>query len=158
MINYYYESPLGMMEIKEQDNKVIKLSFVQSTENVQKSASPHHSKVTSKLDAYFKDSHQPLDFDIHTEGTTFQEQIWTLLKVIPVGTTVSYLEIAKTYGNVKAIRAIGAAIGKNPIAIAIPCHRVIGSDSSLVGYAGGLDKKKALLEHEGVLHQKTLDL
>lgn len=158
MNDFLYKSPLGILKIIAVDNKVTSISFLHSQSEKQKKPNHFISTVIQKLDAYFEDYHKPLDFEMNLEGTAFQKKIWRLLLAIPVGTTVSYYKLAQTYGNVKAIRAIGAAIGKNPIAIAIPCHRVIGSDGNLVGYAGGLDKKKALLEHENVLIQKSLDL
>ena len=158
MNDFLYKSPLGILKIIAVDNKVTRISFLHSQSEKQKKPDHFISTVIKKLDAYFNDHHKPLDFEMNAEGTAFQKKIWRLLLAIPVGTTVSYHKLAQTYGNVKAIRAIGAAIGKNPIAIAIPCHRVIGSDGNLVGYAGGLDKKKALLEHENVLIQKSLDL
>lgn len=158
MIDSYYECPLGILKISAVKNKVTRICFVENQNIKQKDPDPYMTTVIKKLDAYFKDSQKPLDFEINAEGTIFQKHIWNLLQEIPVGTTVTYQKIAQNYGNVKAIRAIGVAIGKNPIAIAIPCHRVIGSDGSMVGYAGGLNKKIALLEHEGALHQKLLDL
>ena len=89
-------------------------------------------------------------------GTDFQKQVWKLLEQIPYGKTISYLELSKQLGDVKAIRAVANANGKNPLWILIPCHRVIGSDGSLTGYAGGLHRKKWLLEHESPHTQTTL--
>lgn len=92
------------------------------------------------------------------EGTTFQKEIWEIVKRIPKGKTKTYKQIALTYGNINSIRAVANAIGKNPILLFIPCHRVIGSDGSMTGFAGGIERKKWLLEHEGASIQKTLDL
>jgi len=89
-------------------------------------------------------------------GTEFQKKVWNELLNIPFGKTISYLQLAKELGDVKLIRAVGGANGKNPVSIIVPCHRVIGSDGTLIGYGGGLDKKKWLLEFEGVLVQKEL--
>jgi methylated-DNA-[protein]-cysteine S-methyltransferase len=86
---------------------------------------------------------------VETGGTPFQRSVWTALRDIPPGTTVSYRELARTIGSPAAVRAVGAANGANPISIVIPCHRVIGSDGSLTGYAGGMERKRWLLEHEG---------
>ena len=88
------------------------------------------------------------------EGTDFQIRVWKELQLIPYGKTLSYLDLSRRLGDEKAIRAVGRANGANPIAILIPCHRVIGADGSLTGYAGGLARKRALLEREGVLHQE----
>jgi methylated-DNA-[protein]-cysteine S-methyltransferase len=96
------------------------------------------------------------NFKMNPQGTDFQKAIWNLLKELPFGSTISYLTLSRLYGNTKAVRAVAAAIGKNPILVAIPCHRVIGSDGTLVGYSGGLDRKETLLETEGFPVQKRL--
>jgi methylated-DNA-[protein]-cysteine S-methyltransferase len=106
-------------------------------------------KATEQLQAYFQG--QTLDFQLplnYKQGTPFQQEVWQALLDIPYGQTRSYLQIAQQVGNPKAIRAVGAAIGQNPLAIVVPCHRVIGSDGSLVGFAGGLQRKKFLLDLE----------
>ena len=94
--------------------------------------------------------------ELNPQGTELQKKVWQALVKIPFGKTTSYLELSKTLGDVKAIRAVAAANGKNPLWIVIPCHRVIGSDGSLTGYAGGLHRKKWLLEHENPLKQQSL--
>ncbi|MCK5677367.1 MAG: methylated-DNA--[protein]-cysteine S-methyltransferase, partial [Flavobacteriaceae bacterium] len=96
------------------------------------------------------------DLKLNPQGTDFQQNVWNELQRIPYGKTTSYLDQSKKMGNVKAIRAIASANGKNPIWIIIPCHRVIGSDGSLTGYAGGLWRKKWLLEHENPTKQTSL--
>lgn len=88
------------------------------------------------------------DVAVDTGGTEFQRRVWRALREIPVGTTISYADLARTIGDRKALRAVGAANGRNPVAIVIPCHRVIASDGSLHGYGGGLDRKRLLLDHE----------
>ncbi|HDZ14815.1 MAG TPA: methylated-DNA--[protein]-cysteine S-methyltransferase, partial [Pricia sp.] len=93
---------------------------------------------------------------LNPKGTDFQKRVWKTLETIPYGKTVSYLEISKILGDVKAIRAVAAANGKNPLWIIVPCHRVIGSDGSLTGYAGGLHRKKWLLDHENPVKQQSL--
>lgn len=93
---------------------------------------------------------------MNPKGTEFQKQIWNILQTIPFGKTLSYLEVAQIYDNTKAVRAVAAAIGKNPILDAVPCNRVIGSNGSLVGFASGLDKKKWLLENEGFPFQTEI--
>ena len=93
---------------------------------------------------------------MNPEGTEFQKKVWNALVKIPYGKTLSYLEFSKQIGDPKAIRAVANANGKNPIWIVVPCHRVIGSDGSLTGYAGGIDRKKWLLNHESYAKQQTL--
>lgn len=101
-----------------------------------------------QLDAYFRGERQRFELDLAPVGTQFQLKVWALLQQIPYGETWSYLELARRLGDVKALRAVGMANGANPIGILIPCHRVIGSDGTLTGYAGGLERKRALLELE----------
>ena len=93
---------------------------------------------------------------MNPKGTEFQKQIWNILLTIPFGKTLPYLEIAQIYGNTKEVRAVAAAIGKNPILVAVPCHRVIGSNRSLVGFAAGIEKKKWLLKNEGFPFQAEI--
>ena len=104
--------------------------------------------VYTQLTEYFGGRRQSFDFPYRLQGTEFQKKVWTALCNIPYGETRTYKEIAQAVGNPQASRAVGMANNKNPISIAVPCHRVIGSNGKLVGYAGGLDVKKALLELE----------
>ena len=106
-------------------------------------------EACSQLSAYFAKTRQEFDLPIDVKGTEFQTSVWKALQSIPYGQTVSYLDIAKHIGNPKAVRAVGLANGKNPIAIVVPCHRVIGSNKTLTGYAGGLARKQFLLNLEG---------
>lgn len=108
-----------------------------------------HSMAIPALAAWFDGDLDALDeVPIKTEGTAFQRDVWTALRVIPAGTTVSYGQLAATLGRPKASRAVGLANGSNPISIVVPCHRVIGADGSLTGYGGGIERKRWLLEHE----------
>ncbi len=109
-----------------------------------------------QLQEYFDGTRETFDLDLNPQGTDFQKRVWEALFKIPFGKTNSYLELSKTLGDVKAIRAVAAANGKNPLWIIVPCHRVIGSDGSLTGYAGGLHRKKWLLEHESPSKQQSL--
>ena len=109
-----------------------------------------------QLKEYFSGSRTHFSFKIAPEGTEFQKRVWEQLLKIPFGTTVSYLDLSKELGDIKAIRAVASANGKNPLWIVVPCHRVIGSDGSLTGYAGGLWRKKWLLEHENPSNQTSL--
>ncbi len=104
-----------------------------------------------QLEAYFSGNLRDFNIPLHVEGTDFQRRVWKELQLIPYGQAISYLELARRLGDEKCIRAAARANGANPISILIPCHRVIGSDGSLVGYGGGLDMKEYLLRLEGVL-------
>ena len=109
-----------------------------------------------QLKEYFSGRRSEFQLKLNPAGTEFQKKVWKLLQEIPFGETVSYLEIAKRLGDPKSIRAAASANGKNPLWIVVPCHRVIGSDGSLTGYAGGLWRKKWLLEHENPSSQQSL--
>jgi len=112
--------------------------------------SPVIAQCARELDEYFSGTRKTFDVPIMLKGTPFREKVWAQLEHIPFGETISYLELANRVGNPKASRAVGSANGKNSIWLIIPCHRVITSDGSLGGYAGGLWRKEWLLEHEGV--------
>ena len=106
--------------------------------------------MREQLDAYFAGELETFDLDLDPHGTPFQQRVWDELTRIPYGETISYSELAHRLGDPKLVRAVGLANGRNPISIVIPCHRVIGADGSLVGYGGGLERKRWLLEHEAV--------
>ena len=109
------------------------------------------SEISQRVQAYLQGELDALQsVPVNPGGTAFQQQVWAALRQIPVGTTASYQDLATLIGNPAACRAVGMANGRNPIAIAIPCHRVIGSSGKLTGYAGGLSRKRWLLQHEGV--------
>lgn len=110
--------------------------------------------ATEQLRAYFDGSLRTFDLPLVLEGTPFQQTVWRTLSGIPYGGTISYAELARRVGRPRAVRAVGAANGRNPIPIVLPCHRVIGSGGELRGYAGGLDLKEKLLTHEGALTHK----
>ena len=110
--------------------------------------SPILKEAIKQFDEYFKGIRKDFNIKCETQGTEFQKRVWVALMEIPYGVTLSYKEMAFKIGNEKSTRAVGNANGKNIISIIVPCHRVIGSDNSLTGYAGGLHRKKWLLEHE----------
>ena len=110
----------------------------------------------SQLNDYFEGKRTNFDFKLNPKGTEFQQKVWKTLLEIPYGETRTYLQQSKILGDVKAIRAVASANGKNPLWIVVPCHRVIGTDGSLTGYAGGLWRKKWLLEHENPTTQQSL--
>ena len=113
--------------------------------------SPVLTLAKEELEAYFKGLRKTFDVPLLMVGTEFQKSVWQALLKLPFGTTASYLDLAKGVNNEKAVRAVASAVGANAISILIPCHRIIGSDGSLTGYAGGLDAKKELLEIENNL-------
>jgi methylated-DNA-[protein]-cysteine S-methyltransferase len=104
--------------------------------------------AVEQLAAYFAGELQRFDVPLAPRGTEFQCRVWDALRALPFGTTVSYAEVARRIGMPRAARAVGLAVGRNPISIIVPCHRVVGSDGGLTGYAGGLDRKRWLLDHE----------
>jgi methylated-DNA-[protein]-cysteine S-methyltransferase len=112
--------------------------------------------TVKQFEEYFEGKRTQFDLKLAPEGTEFQKKVWKQLQEIQFGKTMSYQEMANQLGNPKLIRAAASANGKNPISIIIPCHRVIGSDGSLTGYAGGLHRKKWLLEHERPVKQQSL--
>src|SRR5690606_10608058 len=112
--------------------------------------------AAQQLREYFAGTRRDFQLRLNPKGTDFQKSVWNELLQIPYGTTISYLALSRRLGDVKAIRAVAAANGQNPFWIVVPCHRVIGSDGSLTGYAGGLWRKKWLLEHESPYKQQTL--
>jgi methylated-DNA-[protein]-cysteine S-methyltransferase len=109
-----------------------------------------------QLREYFNGDRKLFDLALNPQGTAFQKRVWEELLKIPFGKTISYWQLSKNLGDIKAMRAVAAANGKNPLWIVIPCHRVIGSDGSLTGYAGGLHRKKWLLDHESPAKQQSL--
>jgi len=111
-------------------------------------AQRHIVRAARAFDAYWRDRGAAVDLDLDAEGTDFQREVWRALRTIAPGRTTTYGEIAQRIGRPLAVRAVGAAVGRNPISILVPCHRVVGRDGSLTGYAGGLPRKQALLAHE----------
>ena len=145
----HIETPLGTAIIKG-DAEGIR-SITVSDEGIKSHKAPPDTlkQASEQLHQYFKEGRKEFSFKLNPQGTSFQKRVWQKLLEIPYGKTISYLELSKQLGDVKAIRAAAAANGKNPIWIVIPCHRVIGSTGKLVGYAGGLERKRALLDLEG---------
>ncbi len=147
-----YKSPVGNIKIEENLGKItsIKISSRYPDKKLanQQKATTLTDKTARQLNEYFQGKRKNFDFPYHLKGTAFQKKVWQALLDIPYGKTRSYKEIAATIGSPKAYRAVGMANNKNPIAIAVPCHRVIGSKGELLGYGGGPDIKKALLDME----------
>jgi len=153
---FYFDSPLGTIKVKGDADGIQEICFEQAHINEASTVPKNLAPCVEQLQQYFDGKRQQFDFNINPQGTVFQQKIWQLLRDLPFGRTLSYLKLARLYGNAKAIRAVAAAIGKNPILVAIPCHRVIGSDGSLVGYSGGMDRKRKLLQLEGYPMQTSL--
>jgi len=151
----YYNSPLGWVEIKASHDAVT--SVICCGERKDDHHQDHGSEILAKcvrqLDEYFNGQRTHFDIPVNQEGTAFQKSVWKALTDIPFGKTVSYGDVAKKINHPKASRAVGAANGRNNVWIIVPCHRVIGADGSLTGYAGGIDRKKWLLTHEGQIVQ-----
>jgi len=157
----YYKTPLGTAKIVGDENGIQSVSvldedFSTALEETNMKTPDCLQECVTQLDQYF--SGQRIDFDLklNPQGTDFQKKVWDELLNIPFNKTRTYLEQSKALGDVKAIRAVASANGKNPIWIIIPCHRVIGSDGSLTGYAGGIWRKKWLLAHENPVKQQSL--
>ena len=152
------ESPLGNI-LLEADDKGITIVQFSWAENVPtESTNTILNQCAKELTEYFVDKRMFFTVPLSLHGTDFQMRVWEELQNIPIGTTSTYLKMAKKLGDEKVIRAAASANGKNPIAIIVPCHRVIGTNGELTGYAGGLDKKKWLLEHEGALNKDQMEL
>lgn len=141
------KTPLGTVYIEGDENGISKISVIEAAlENAKPTT--ELAEAVQQLTEYFEGKRRTFDFKINPQGTGFQKSVWKELLKIPFGKTISYLDLARALGDEKKIRAAASANGKNPLWIVVPCHRVIGSDGSLVGYAGGLWRKKWLLEHE----------
>lgn len=152
----FIETPLGHAKIVGDSNGVASISILDTQDELSEVIPEALLECVTQLKAYFKNERNTFDLKLNPEGTTFQKKVWKQLETIPYGKTISYLELSKQIGDVKAIRAVANANGKNPLWIIIPCHRVIGSDGSLTGYAGGLHRKQWLLNHESAYKQQTL--
>jgi len=150
------KTPLGTALIEGDAKGISKISIVKKSDKTSKSVPEKLQDCVIQLAEYFEGKRKEFNFSINPSGTDFQQQVWKALAKIPFGKTISYLELSKKLGDVKAIRAVASANGKNPLWIAVPCHRVIGSDGSLIGYAGGLWRKKWLLNHENPSPQQEL--
>ena len=151
----YIKTPLGIATIIGDENGVSEISVSQEGE-VSIIITAVLQEAVLQLQDYFEKKRTSFDFKINPKGTDFQIKVWNALLEIPYGKTRTYLEQSKFLGDIKAIRAVASANGKNPLWIVIPCHRVIGADGSLTGYAGGLWRKKWLLEHENPTTQQSL--
>ena len=156
MKTVFINTPLGFTEIQGDENGISKIHVLNEEVEISKSIPKELKNAVSQLQEYFDGNRTQFDFKLNPDGTEFQKKVWQELLQIPFGKTCSYLDLSKKLGDVKAIRAVASANGKNPLWIVVPCHRVIGTDGSLTGYAGGLWRKKWLLEHENPVKQESL--
>jgi methylated-DNA-[protein]-cysteine S-methyltransferase len=151
----YIKTPLGIAKIQGDENG-ISILCIHDEGTILSEIPTILKEAVAQIDDYFEGKRTDFTFKINPSGTEFQQKVWKGLLEIPFGKTVSYLELSKKLGNTKAIRAVAAANGKNPLWIVVPCHRVIGTQGSLTGYAGGLWRKKWLLDHENATIQVSL--
>ncbi|MET2985406.1 methylated-DNA--[protein]-cysteine S-methyltransferase [Aureibaculum conchae] len=152
----YYKTPIGLARIVGDNSGISSITVIDGDENSSTEIPKCLQDCVTQLDEYFKKKRTSFNLKLNPQGTDFQKQVWQSLQQIPYGSTRSYLKQSEALGDVKAIRAVASANGKNPLWIVVPCHRVIGSDGSLTGYAGGLWRKRWLLEHENPPEQQSL--
>lgn len=161
----YIKTPLGIAKIMGDENGISVISVsdegdsrakLEQAKQISKIIPVVLQEAVSQLNDYLESKRTDFTFKLNPSGTEFQQKVWKNLLEIPFGKTMSYLELSKKLGDVKAIRAVASANGKNPLWIVVPCHRVIGTDGSLTGYAGGLWRKKWLLELENPTSQQSL--
>ena len=149
----YYETSVGIIRILCDENYVLEVGFSSEKEK-NADGSIVLDNALKQIDEYFKGKRKLFDLPLYFNGTDFQKSVWKVLTEIPYGEVVSYQDIARKINNEKAVRAVGNANNRNKIMIMIPCHRVIGKNGKLVGFAGGLDKKEFLLAHEKETNNK----
>lgn len=151
MVNVnFYNTSIGLFKIAEDGTGVTELEIVDAkiVEEVETIETPLLAKAAKQLEEYLSGKRVKFDFPLNPQGTEFQNKVWNVLKTIPYGETWSYKQVAVALGKPTASRAVGMANNRNPIMIVVPCHRVVGSNGDLVGYAGGLDLKASLLDLE----------
>ena len=144
----YHQTPVGVARITEEDNFITSISVLDGEFELKPADSPLLKQAIAQLDEYFAGERKIFELPLRQNGSEFQQKVWDQLSKITYGTTISYLQQSKLMQNPLGIRAIAAANGKNNLWIVVPCHRVIGSNGSLTGYAGGLWRKQWLLDHE----------
>ena len=150
------KTPIGILKIKGSSKGISEIVFSEEAVPESLATPPYLQQAVEQLQEYFSKKRTSFDLILVPQGTEFQQKVWKELQTIPFGNTTSYQQMANQLGDPKVIRAAASANGKNPISIVIPCHRVIGSDGSLTGYAGGLHRKKWLLAHESPVKQGEL--
>jgi methylated-DNA-[protein]-cysteine S-methyltransferase len=149
----YYNSPVGNLLIESKDDKITLVNFLK-TGRQEEVITPVIEQCILELEEYFFKGRKFFNVELDPAGSDFQVKVWNELLTIPYGKTLSYEALAIRVGDIRSIRAVGLANGQNPIAIIIPCHRVIGKNGDLVGYGGGIDNKTWLLQHEGAFSEQ----
>ena len=144
----FYDSPVGKLIIGEENGSITRVTWTQLPKEYLQEETALISECRNQLEEYFAGKRKTFDLPLAPKGTAFQQKVWSALQEIPYGDVCTYKDIAVAIGNPKGCQAVGGANGKNPIAIIIPCHRVIGKNGKLVGYAGGMGNKEFLLELE----------
>ena len=145
-----YQSPIGLIEIAGNSDSITALQFTEQP-RAGNAESSILQLAKQQLAEYFDKKRHEFDLNLQLDGTPFQKTVWAYLLTVPFGKIISYQDVANGIGNPKAVRAVGAANGKNPISIIVPCHRIVGGNRHLIGYGGGLWRKEWLLKHEGSL-------
>jgi methylated-DNA-[protein]-cysteine S-methyltransferase len=156
----HYHSPVGTITLQANDKGLLGAWFEVHTTapdhfGIASDSHPILQQAVTEFGEYFAGGRKQFDVPTDAQGTDFQKQVWKMLQTIPFGETWSYQDLAIAINNPKAVRAVGLANGKNPISIIVPCHRVIGKNGKLTGYAGGIDRKEKLLVLEGVLAESS---
>lgn len=152
----FIKTPLGTVAIHGDEYGIAKILISDDGESESEIIADVLKPAVTQLHEYFNGERKSFDFKVNQLGTDFQKKVWNALMHIPYGQTMSYFQLSEQLGDIKAIRAVASANGKNPLWIVVPCHRVIGTNGSLTGYAGRLWRKKWLLEHENPLRQQSL--
>jgi methylated-DNA-[protein]-cysteine S-methyltransferase len=152
----FLETPLGTARISGDEEGISAIQILDEKIPTSKEIPEVLQSAAQQVDDYFKGNLQEFNLSLNPAGTSFQQKVWKTLSEIPFGKTCSYLQLSRKLGDEKAIRAVASANAKNPLWVVIPCHRVIGSDGSLTGYAGGLQRKQWLLNHENNTSQLSI--
>jgi len=153
-----HPSPLGPLKLISSDEQILAILFTDGETEAASDTHPLLDLCAQQLDEYFQGVRKTFNLPLGQQGTDFQQKVWNLLYAIPFGKTISYNDLARQYGDLKAIRAVASANGRNNLSIIVPCHRVIGTNRSLTGYAGGLWRKRWLLDHEAKFHAGVQEL
>ena len=147
-MTHCFNSPIGAVRLTEDDGSIIRIELTDDADTVHTAPTPLLHEAALQILAFLEGDRQQLDFPIRMVGTPFQQRVWRALQQIPYGTTCTYGEIATTIGNPRASRAVGMACNKNPLLLIVPCHRVVGANGTLTGFAYGTEATRWLLELE----------
>lgn len=150
----YVNSPVGILKLETTDMALTAIKFCGEDQNSVSQSGPVSTileKAKNQLKEFFNGNRKEFNVPLAPAGTDFEQQVWNQLKNIPFGKSITYMQLAQKLGDPNKVRAVGRANGQNPLPIVIPCHRVIGANNKLIGYAGGVERKRWLLQHEGVL-------